>query len=138
MLRFEDYRSDKNFKLETLSYEEIFGGFKDVVNKIKKQNHDGVFKFQSVQLRKEKCECKMAYGQDRDLYPKIKLDMYDYVLIVSTFEVKLLVLNWGVEEIKSKGLDDALIELMCKHFPESDYLERRAKYFEDAELMRLF
>ena len=80
----------------------------------------------------------MAYGADKDLYPKIKLDMYEYLLIVTTFEVKPLVFDNGLKEIKSEDLDNALIKFMCNRFPNSDYLAKREKYFEDAETMKLF
>ena len=138
MIKYEDYRSDKNFNIDTLPYEEIFDGFKDVINEIKKRDNIDGFKFWPVELRKDRCECQMAYGADKDLYPKIKLDMYEYLLIVTTFEVKLLVFDNGLKEIKSEDLDNALIKFMCNRFPNSDYLAKREKYFEDAETMKLF
>ncbi len=136
MLRFEDCRNDKEFKLETLSYEEIFDAFKDIVNEVKKKNCDGTFKFWPVELRNERCESRMVFGEDKNLYPKIRFDMGTYVLIVSTFEVKLLVIEYGIDEIKSEELDNALVKLMCEHFPNSDYLAKREKYFKDVELMK--
>lgn len=136
MLNYQDCRNDKGFMIDSLTYEEIFKYFEDVVNEIKKQNHDGVFEFWPVELRKERCECVRAYGADKDLYPKIKLDMCNYVIVLTPFEVKLLLLENGLKEIKSEELDNVLIKMMCGKFPEANYLEKRDKYFQDAEFMK--
>ena len=136
MYRYEDYRNDKDFKLESLSYEEIFNCFKGVVNKIKKEHHDGAFKFCPVELRKDRCEFVMAYGADKDLYPKLNIDMYNYILVLTTFEVKLLEIENGVNEIKSEELDCVLTKMMCEKFPQTNYLEKREEYFANAEIIR--
>ena len=137
MIKFDDYRKDKSYKLDSLSYQEIFNGLKDVVVEIvsdlEKENYfDGL-----VRLNAHRCDCKMAFGADRDMYPKVKLDVGGkYFLILNTYEVKLLVVESEIKEIKSDRLDNALIEFMSERFPESDYVEKRKKYFEDADLVR--
>ena len=136
MIRFEDCRSDKLYKLDTVAYEEIFDVFKDTVNETLKKHMENTYVDGSLELRKDMCSCRMAYGADKDLYPKIKLDMGGCFLILTTFEVKLLFIDYKLREVRTPELDETLVEFMCDRFPDSGYLEKRNKYFEDAELMK--
>ena len=137
MYNLDDYRTDKDFKLDSLSYEEMFDYFKDVVDEMRKKFHVKGFKFWPVELKKDKCSCKMAYGADKNLYPKVRIAMDSCDLILTPFEAKLLVVDEGVRTIMSPELNDALLNMMNEKFPESDYKEKSEKYFKDAELMRL-
>ncbi len=136
MLRFDEYRTDKEFKIDSLSYEEIFDRFKDVVDETRKKFHSGAFRFWPVELRKDKCGCRMAYGLDKNLYPEIKLDMGGCYLLIMPYEAKLLIIENKVRQIISPDINEVLYNLMCEKFPDSDYVEKREKYFKDVELMR--
>lgn len=136
MLEIEDYRSDKDYMLDSVSYEEIFDAFKDVVNETLKKFMVNTYVDGSLEFRKDRCNCRMAYGADKDLYPKIKLDMGKCFLILTTFEVKLLFIDYKLREVSTSELDKTLVEFMCNRFPLSYYLEKRDKYFKDAELMK--
>ncbi len=137
VIKFEDYRSDKDFKLDSLSFEEIYeeikGSIEKVVRNLEKEN----FKDEMVKLNLNRCGFRMAYGKDKDLYPRIQLDLRsNYIIVLTTYEIKILVVGREIEEVQFEELDDALIQMMNKKFPNSDYSSKREKYFEDAELAR--
>ena len=137
MIKFEDYRSDKNFKLDSLSFEEIYEGIKPAVEKEIKKLEKGNFKNGMVDLNLNRCSFRMAYGKDKDLYPRIQIDLKSkYIVVITTYEIKMLIVEREVSEHQSEELDEALVCLMNKKFPESDYIEKRKNYFENADLVR--
>ena len=87
------------------------------------------------------------YGKDKDLYPLITLELEVvseqrpkgryYYCEINPFEISVKVNYYGeVKVIETEELTNALINLMCECFPNSDYLEKREKYFKTAEIIR--
>ena len=139
MIKFEDYRTDRNFKLDSLSFEEIYEEIKPYVEEVIKNLEKENFKNSMVDLNLNRCSFRMAYGKDKDLYPRIQLDLKsNYIIVLTTFEIKMLVVGREIKEIRCEELDNALIKLMNEKFPNTDYLIKREKYFENAEIVSLF
>lgn len=92
-----------------------------------------------INIEERNCFTRSAFGSDGDLYQKVKLDiyvgnMYAWMLIFNPFEIYLAEYDGSEKEYKSDALDCCLIDMMIKLFPNSDYLEKREKYFNDAEI----
>ena len=95
------------------------------------------------------CSMRNAYAKDKDLYPLLTVGLCVsfknispifkryYYCEINPFEVKLLANYYGeVEIVESEELNKALIAFMCENFPNSDYIQKREKYFEIAEKIR--
>lgn len=146
MIKFKDYRKDKEFKIDSLSYQEIFESLKDGIEKsIRKYDHaKGLPK--SLRLEERGCQTIFAYGKDKDVYPKITIEVSrlsdvgfgreHYYFVFNPFEIVMVVERNGVENYISKELTQTLIDIMNEKFPNSDYMEKREKYFKMAELMQ--
>ena len=84
---------------------------------------------------------RMSYGEDKMLYPKIKLDisvkkLNVWMVIFNPYAVYIAEYDGDENVYNSKMLSDALAEFMVNRFPNSSYLEKRRKYFKDAEMYR--
>lgn len=144
MIKYEDYRKDKNFKLDSLTYKEIFLGLKENLIKIISDclNEEVV----ELYLMEGWSNLRLKYGKDKDLYPLVflRIEADDetfpprcFFIEVSPFEIKLSVNRNGyLQEIENEELNNLLVKFMCKHFPNSDYLEKRKKYFKDSNLIK--
>ncbi len=147
MIKFEDYRNDKNFKIDSLTYQEIFESLKDGIEKVI-CDFEKVPPLQGLVLREDKCSIRFAYSKDKDLYPTINLEVRSYsskfcsnynVMIINPFEVDIRCIGemtGRVHILTSEELTNSLIAMMNEKFPNSDYMEKREKYFKNAELIQ--
>lgn len=139
MIKFEDYRSDKDFKLDSLSFEEIYEEIRETLKKVVKSLEKENFNETMINLNLNRCSFRMAYGKDRDLYPRIQIDLKsNYIVVITTYEIKMLIVGREIKEFQSEELDNVLIQLMNNKFPETDYLLKREKYFKTADIVSLF
>lgn len=146
MIKYEDYRNDKNFKIDSLTYKEIFIFLKPALEK-------AIADFEKLDSLDELIyieagsTIRNAYGKDKDLYPLITLELKSsskkwlmgryYYCAINPFEINVKVNHYGeIKVVESEELSDSLCCLMCEHFPDSDYLEKREKYFKTAEIIR--
>lgn len=146
MIKFEDYRKDKNFKIDSLGYQEIYESLKDGIEKAICE-FVGVKKLTGLSYEDEDSVVMMKYGKDKDMYPSVIFMvgaysdkwLYEsiYYCVVNPYEVELHKnKNGEMQIITCDELTNALIEMMNKKFPNSDYMEKREKYFKTAELMQ--
>ena len=137
---------NKNFKIDSLTYQEIFESLKDDIGKaIRKYDHTKGFP-KGLRLVECGCQTVFAYGKDKDVYPKITLEVSRlsdvgygreyYYFIFNPFEIMMVVDRNGVENYISKELTQALVDMMNEKFPNSDYMEKREKYFKLAALIQ--
>ena len=146
MIKFEDYRKDKNFKIDSLSYEEIFESLKHGIEKAI-CDYAKVEKLTGLTYEDEDSVVMMKYGKDKDMYPSVifMVSAYSdawlyestYYCILNPYEVELhKACNGEMKVITCKELTQSLVEMMNTKFPNSDYKEKRKKYFKDAELIK--
>lgn len=134
---FEKIRVDKNFNLETLSFEEIFNGIKDGVAKTLSKFTKQDVRVEDLVLNLDRCSKRFAYGEDANLYPKIYLDLKGfYSVLLNPFEIDLVETKQRIRIISCEELKETLYNFMRKQFPESDYDKKYDKYFLDAEKLR--
>lgn len=142
---FNDLRSDKQFNLENVSYEDLFEGLKGDIQKTICE-YEEVDKLASLHLNKDECLTRMKYGKDKDLYPSILLEISAraigkirgsiFYCIINPFEIEIHKIHCGkVDILKNENLTYALKDFMSEKFVNSDYLEKREKYFKNAELI---
>lgn len=146
MIKFEDYRKDKEFKIDSLSYQEIFESLKDGIEKT-------ICKFEKVDsvddlvFLDKSSVANMKYGKDKDMYPSINIEFCVfagkyirgkyYNCILNPFEIEIRKIYCGeVQVITCEELTQALIDMINEKFPNSDYMEKREKYFQMAELIQ--
>ncbi|MBO5954744.1 MAG: hypothetical protein J6Q13_02100 [Clostridia bacterium] len=146
MIKFEDYRNDKNFKIDSLTYQEIFESLKDGISK-------AVCKFEKVEslddliLPDTSGAISMKYGRDKDLYPSINMEFRVfagkhiqgkyYNVILNPFEIEIHKVYCGeVKVFSCEELTNSLFDMMNEKFPNSDYKEKREKYLKNAELIQ--
>lgn len=147
MIELEDYRTDKEFKIDSLTYQEIFESLKDGIEKVICE-FEKVPPLQGLELREDKCSTRFEYGKDKDMYPTINLEVRSYsskfwsnynVMIINPFEIDIRCIGemtGRVHILTSENLTQALIDMINEKFPNSDYMEKREKYFKMAELMQ--
>ena len=143
MIKYEDYRPDKNFKIDSLTYSEIFLGLKEELIKIISDYNGEEVK--ELSLIENWCSARLKYGKDKDLYPLLVLQLKvdnksflaeDCFIEFMPFEIKLYInKNGNVKEFESKELNNSLKTFMCNKFPNSDYLKKYEKYFKLAEII---
>ena len=134
---FEEIRADKDFNLQTLSYEEIFDGLKfgmaQAISCYSKQEV-GV---EDLELNVERCSTRSAYAEDMSLYPKMYLDLKgDYGFILTPFEIEMLIVKHDVKTYSTPELREVFYNFMCKQFPNCDYEKIYEKYLINAEKLR--
>ena len=146
MIKYEDYRNDKNFKIDSLTYKEIFLNLKPALENVI-ANFEKLEKLEDLTCVEIGSTIRYAYGKDKDLYPLITLELKSssqnwligkyYYCEINPFEINVKVNHYGeVKVVDTVELTKALIDLMCEQFPNSDYLEKREKYFKNAEIIR--
>lgn len=146
MIKYEDYRNDKNFKIDSLSYREIFLGLKSCLEKeiSKLEKVNSLYELTYIEVGST---IRGSYGKDKDLYPLITLELKAvseqrpkgryYYCEINPFEINVKVNHYGeVKVIETEELTNALINLMCEKFSNSNYIEKREKYFKDAEIVK--
>lgn len=146
MIKFEDYRKDKDFKIDSLSYQEIFESLKGGIEK-------AICEFEKVERVEDLIfpdtsgVVSMKYGKDKDMYPSINLEFCVfagkwingkyYNCILNPFEIEIHKVYCGeVQVFNCEELTQALVDMMNEKFPNSDYMEKREKYFKMAELIQ--
>lgn len=146
MVKYEDYRKDKNFKIDSLSYQEIFDSLKSGIEKTI-CDYAKVEKLTGLSYEDEDSVVMMKYGKDKDMYPHVifMVSAYSdkwiyestYYCVLNPFEVELHKTHNGeMEIITHEELTNCLLGMMNTKFANSDYLEKREKYFKNAELMQ--
>ena len=145
MNNFNDIRSDKNFNLENVSYQDLFEGLKEeIVNTI--CEYKEVEKLAGLHLNKEECSTRMKYGKDKDLYSTVLLEIsvrYSgkikgsiFHCIINPFEIEIHKIHNGkVDVLTNESLTNALKDFMSEIFVNSDYIEKREKYFKKSEVI---
>lgn len=145
MISFEDYRKDKEFKIDSLTYQEIFESLKCGIEKAI-CDFKGIEKLDQLKLDGLDNHINMCYGADKDMYPRVVFMVEAYsskwkgpafcYCVINPFEVELHVTpNGRIEVIECEELTQALIDMINEKFPNSDYMEKREKYFKMAELI---
>ena len=134
---FEEIRADKEFNLETLTYEEIFEGIKvGIARAVSKFSKEEVEPDDLV-LNVDKCSIRSAYGEDANLYPKIYLDLKGYYSVLLTpFEIDIIEIKHRIRTLSCEDLKESFYNFMCEKFPDSGYDKKYEKYFIDAEKLR--
>ena len=146
MFNLNNYRNDRQFQLDSLSYDEIFECLRDDIEK-------AIAKFEKVEnidaliLPDTSGVVSMKYGKDKDMYPSVNMEVCVYAgkyiqgkyynIILNPFEIEIHKIYCGeVQVFTSEELNEALIDMMNEKFPNSNYMEKREKYFKMAELMQ--
>ncbi len=146
MISFEDYRKDKEFKIDSLSYKEIFESLKFGIKKAICDLKD-IENLEKLVYTDIDSTVSMRYGKDKDMYPRVMfmVSAYSeemkggsyYYCILNPFEIELhKTCDGRVNVITNDELTQALIDMINEKFPNSDYMEKREKYFKIAELIR--
>ncbi|MBR4999156.1 MAG: hypothetical protein IKY10_04670 [Clostridia bacterium] len=145
MITFEDYRKDKEFKIDSLTYQEIFESLKGGIE-TSICRHQKIKKIDELTYNDLDSNVDFVYGKDKDMYPRVhfmvrayskKLNeaMYYYIFL-NAFEIKIYRAYQNNNDfVEYKELTQALIDMMNEKYPNSDYVEKREKYFKMAELI---
>ena len=145
MITFEDYRKDKEFKIDSLSYQEIFENLKDGIEKAICRNQK-ISKIDGLTYDDFDSAVDFVYGKDKDMYPRVhfrvrayskKLNeaMYYYIFL-NAYEIMIYRAYQNNNNfVEYKELTQSLINMMNEKFPDSDYVEKREKYFKIAKLI---
>jgi len=142
---FDIKRNDESFNLDKVSNEELFEGLKsDVVNAIKEITRFENLTDSNIKLCPENCFRTHASAEDGNLYPKIslattikipnELGVINLIFVISPFDIKLLLCDFGLKVIVSKKLDDVVSDFIKTKFPNSDYDEKKQKYLKLVEI----
>ena len=145
MKSYNDIISDKEFNLETVSYEDLFKGLKVEIEKTICK-YKRVDKLAGLHLNKDECSTRMKYGKDKDLYPSVLLEISAresgkikgsvFHCMVNPFEIEIHKIHCGkVDVLTDEELINALKDFMVEMFPNSDYLEKSEKYFKQAKII---
>jgi len=131
---FEQIRADKDFNLETLTYQEIFDGIKvGIAKAIAKEKKEEV-EVETLILNVQRCRTKLAYVDDMNLYPKIYLDLVgDCSVVLTPFDIRLLIVSNCVKTYSCEELSECFYNFMCERFPNCDYENIYEKYLINAE-----
>ena len=134
---FEEIRADKDFNLETLSYQEIFEGLKfGIANSISERTREDVDP-ESLELIVDRCHTRQAYGEDGNLYPKIYLHIKGfYSVLLNPFEIEIIETKYKVRDFSNYPLKEALYNFMCEKFPECKYEIVYEKYLINSNRIR--
>ena len=134
---FEQIRPDKDFNLETLTYQEIFDGIKyDIAMAISRVSKNETNK-QDLKLNIQRCRTKFAYAEDMNLYPKIYLDFVGgYSVILTPFNIQLMEVKQAVKMYECQELSQGFYNFMCEKFPNCDYEKIYEKYLIRVEKLK--
>lgn len=132
----------KRFDLNNISYNEMFEAMRHGLPVALSELIGEDVDVTKINIEERNCFTRSAFGSDGDLYQKVKLDIYvgnigTWMLIFNPFEIYLAEYDGSEKAYKSDALDCCLIDMMIKLFPNSDYLEKREKYFKDAEINKI-
>lgn len=134
---FEKIRDDKEFNLETLSYQEIFVGIKDgIANAIYEISKEKI-NAEDLVLNIDRCSTRYAYAENGNLYPKIYLDMNGfYSVLLNPFEIDLIESKYKIRTVSTVGLRECFYNFMCEKFPNCNYEKVFEKYLIDSQNLR--
>lgn len=141
MLKFNKERNEEYFSLDNVTYEEMFEVMKEDLALALTEYEKVQINAEDLMLGLSNCFRKTAFGEDGMLYPKIKLDVYakkinSWMIIFNPFTIYLAEYDSSERRYFSNALDKTLISFMTGRFPNSSYLEKREKYFKNAEIMK--
>ena len=141
MINLEDYRNDKNFNLDSVAFVEMFENIKDGLAIAISEYKNANIESNQILINEKNCFRRSAFGADKDLYTKVKLDIYvkridSFMVIFNPFEIYLAEYDGSENRYRSENLNNALVDMMLKLFPNSDYLLKREKYFKDSEIVK--
>ena len=141
MINLEDYRNDKKFNLDNVAFIEMFENIKANLAIAISEYKNANIESSQILINENNCFRRSAFGSDKDLYTKVKLDVYvkrvdSFMIIFNPFEIYLAEYDGSENRYKSENLNNALIDMMLKLFPNSDYLIKREKYFKDSEIVK--
>ena len=126
---------NRDFNLETLSYQQLFEGLKDgiakAISKISKQE----ILPDDLILNGDRCSMRFAYAEDGNLYPKIYLSIKgSYDILITPFEIDVLELTNKLRLFGDWELREFFYNFMCKQFPNSNYEKFYEIYQKDCEI----
>ena len=134
---YERIRADKDFNLETLTYQEMFDGLKFGIAKAISVFSKREVKVEDLELDLQRCVTKKSYGGDMNLYPKIYLSLKgNYSVLLTPFEIELIKTENGIKSLTCDDLNIALTEFMLESFPNCDYIEFSEKYQKNAQIIK--
>ena len=141
MIKLEDFRKDKNFNLNNVTFMQMFENIKDKLAVAISEHKNANIESGQILINENNCFRRSAFGADKDLYTKVKLDVYvkrvdSFMIIFNPFEIYLAEYDGSENCYRSKSLNNALVDMMLKLFPNSDYLVKREKYFKDSEIIK--
>lgn len=129
MKRLIDYRYDKNFNLEEVSFIELFEGLKSGIAAAVSAYEKKDICEETIRLDVGGCIRALTYGEDGQLYPKLVLSLEgSYSVMLTPFKIQMIVYDYSLKNFRSPELTNSLVDFMCSRFPESDYLEKREEY----------
>lgn len=135
MLR--NVRADKDFNLETLSYEEIFDGLKFGIARAISEFSKTTILAEDLKLNIDGCLTKKSYGGDLNLYPKIYLNLEgDYSVLLTPFQIELMKVGNGIKSLSCDELTISLLDFMQDKFPDCDYIKIYENYQKNAEIIK--
>ena len=136
---------DEDFSLRKVSDEELFNAVKDEAVRVIKgfRGYENIGS-EDVELNPEYTTRRDAYGRDKNFYHHMTLDVsvkiynsYDsFILFFSPFEVKVFPRKYDPEVVEDEELTKYFTKFMAERFPESSYLEKRERYFENARIIQ--
>lgn len=134
---FDKVRADRDFNLETLSYEELFEGLKfdfaQAIRVYSKQEVD----VEDLRLNVDRCSTRSVYAEDGNLYPKIYLDLKcEYSFVITPFEIEMMIVNNKIRTYSNAELREAFYNFMCDKFPNAEYDKKYEKYCLDVQKMQ--
>ena len=134
---FEQIRPDKDFNLETLTYQEIFDGIKcDIARAISRVSKRETYG-QDLKLNIQRCRTKFAYAEDMNLYPKIYLDLVgNYSVVLTPFNIELMEVKQSVRMYECQELSRGFYDFMCEKFPNCGYEKIYEKYLINVEKVK--
>ena len=134
---FDKIRADRDFNLETCSYEELFDSLKfDFARAISVYSCQEV-DVDDLKLNIDRCLTRSAYAEDGNLYPKIYLDLKcEYSFVITPFEIEMMIVNNKIRTYSNAEFREAFYNFMCEKFPNADYDKKYEKYRLDFEKMK--
>ena len=134
---FEEIRADKDFNLESLSYQEIFDGIKVGVAKAISEHLNEDVSVEDLELNENRCHTRKAYADDMNLYPKIYLDLKgDYSILLTPFDIEILETKFEVKTFSHFELKECFYGFMCDKFSNAQYDKKFEKYLINVEKLR--
>ena len=134
---FEKIRDDKDFNLQTLSYQEIFDALKEELIKAIYEISHGEIKYADLVLNVDRCSTRFDYAENGNLYPKIYLDMNGfYSVLLNPFDIELIESRYKIRTVSTVGLRECFYTFMCEKFPNCNYEKVFEKYLADSQNFR--